>query len=64
VLTEVTPELVEASRRYRFRYGCESCAHHDAVLGECSNGNPNAAHRERGLEAGQTLVFCKLFELG
>ncbi|HEX9622093.1 MAG TPA: hypothetical protein VF989_18230 [Polyangiaceae bacterium] len=64
MITRVTPELVRDARRYAFRYGCESCAHYEIERSECSNGYPNAAHRERSLGERGTVVFCKLFELG
>lgn len=64
MITPVTAELVRQARRYALRYGCESCAHYEPESQVCTGGYPNAAHRERDLDEGGTLLFCKLFELG
>lgn len=59
----VDPELVLEARRYRFRFTCQDCQHVDAGGQVCSHGYPNRPHLDADLRPGQTVEFCKEFEL-
>jgi hypothetical protein len=56
----------EETRRYAFRYRCESCAHIKRSTETCSLGYPNhfLVGRVRAIEPDGNLSFCKYFELG
>lgn len=59
----VTEQMADELERYHLVYTCERCAHFDAPAGRCSFGYPTEDHRERPVVVGETLVFCKQFEL-
>ncbi|HVU05550.1 MAG TPA: hypothetical protein VHE30_27570 [Polyangiaceae bacterium] len=61
--TLVDDVLRAEARRFRLRFGCEHCAHHEVDRGRCAEGFPNDAHRDVHLEATTRVVFCKSFEL-
>jgi hypothetical protein len=64
MITQVDPELVEESRKFRLCFTCDACIHFEADAGECAHGYPTAPHR--GIDPSQVseLAFCKDFELG
>lgn len=49
--------------RCALAFTCERCAQFDPSNGRCSAGYPNEDHREKPIEVGARLVFCKEFEL-
>lgn len=59
---DVDERLLREVEECRLRYTCEHCVHFDELGGDCSQGYPSAEHRQRALEVGRVLVFCKLFE--
>jgi hypothetical protein len=61
--TLVDPSLRREAEAFRFRYGCEHCAHFDAERRGCAEGYPNAGHRDTAIEEADALEFCKSFEL-
>lgn len=61
--TRVDDVLRAEVARYALRFRCESCAHFAEESGDCANGYPNQAHRERALAELDALEFCKEFEL-
>jgi hypothetical protein len=66
--TRADQRLREEAARFRLSFTCEACAHFVEESGQCGNGYPNHAHRDRAarlaLGAGGELTFCKEFELG
>ena len=64
MLTLVDERLDREIRSFDLRFECEECAHFDRASGACSGGFPSAAHRRRARAPGDTLEFCKSFELG
>ncbi len=65
-LEQANERFSEESRRFRFRYRCESCAHISPATEACSLGYPNhfLVGEIRAIEADGNLSFCKYFELG
>ena len=65
-LEEANQRFREETRRYRFRYRCESCAHLVRSLNACSLGYPNdtLVGPVRALQSDGNLTFCKYYELG
>jgi hypothetical protein len=63
MITRVDERLRREAEVFRLRFGCESCAHFEPVAESCANGYPNDAHRRLVLAPGETLTFCKEFEL-
>ncbi len=61
--TPVDATLVEQIERFRLRFRCEHCAYFEPCSKSCSEGFPNYEHREAPIELGETVVFCKRFEL-
>ncbi len=61
--TTVDARLREEARRFRLRFACEDCAHFDAARAACAHGYPPAP-RASVLESGDTMLFCKEFDLG
>ncbi len=59
----VDERMASEMKRFALVYTCERCAQFDPDSGRCSFGYPNEAHRERPVEVGAELVFCKQFEL-
>ena len=60
--------LVDAAFRaqaseYRFRFGCETCAHFDPESRSCANGYPTEPHLDLDIERSREILFCKEFEL-
>jgi hypothetical protein len=62
--TAVDDALREEATRFRLRFTCEYCAYFDGKSRTCSEGYPNAAHRDVQLPRVTSLEFCKSFELG
>lgn len=56
-------QFLEESARFRLQFNCEQCVHFAADRGECAEGYPNQEHAARSLQPGDTVSFCKLFEL-
>lgn len=59
-----------ADERYLFeadecqlRATCEHCVYFEPVSGACSEQYPNDAHRLKPTSPGETVIFCKKFEL-
>jgi hypothetical protein len=63
VISRLDARLRREIGELRLRYTCERCVHLDEATGGCALGYPNEAHRERPLDGGDSLVFCKEFEL-
>ncbi|MGC4091952.1 MAG: hypothetical protein QM756_29525 [Polyangiaceae bacterium] len=63
--TLVDARFQREAHDFALRFNCEHCAHYDDTDASCSNGFPNASHREAELVRGlvQELEFCKQFEL-
>jgi hypothetical protein len=61
--SRVDERLREEARRYRLRFGCESCAHFATESRSCSHGYPTKPHLQVDLARVDTLEFCKAFEL-
>ena len=59
----VDEQLIDQAARFRLRFGCEDCAHHDPQTQRCSAGYPNDEHLGPALASGASLCFCKSFEL-
>ena len=59
----IDDELRNSAREFELRFRCEHCAYFSPTSGTCSNGYPNEEHRARDLIPGETLCFCKEFEL-
>lgn len=59
--TSVDDRLRGEAERYRFRFGCPSCAYFDPTTARCSEGYPTAAHESEALDD-SVVIFCKLFE--
>jgi len=64
MITELNRPLIEALDQYRVRFCCEDCVHFEFDTSGCSLGYVTQPHRLRPLAPGQTIVFCKTFELG
>jgi hypothetical protein len=62
--TIVDLRLLEEAAQFRFRHGCEHCAHYAEEDRACAHGYPNATHRVQALAPGANFEFCKEFELG
>jgi hypothetical protein len=62
--TLVDQRLVEEARAAELRFRCDDCAHFDNAAERCVHGYPVEPHRPPPLAAGDTVVFCKEFELG
>lgn len=60
--SRIDDRLRRETERFCFVFTCERCAHFEPDSGTCVNGYPNVGHR-RGLDAHETLEFCKEFEL-
>jgi len=63
MLSVVDALLKRQASEYRFRFGCETCAHFDAEARSCANGYPTEPHLELDLERASEILFCKEFEL-
>lgn len=61
--TPVDAQLLDEAERYRLRFACADCAHHDPATGRCAEGYPAHAAPAPALASVTTLRFCKLFEL-
>ena len=62
--TPVTLRLLEEIVVHRLRYTCDDCAHFfELPTPRCAHRFPLGERRARVLEAGDTLEFCKEFEL-
>ena len=61
--TRVDAALRDEAARDALCFRCERCAHFVEEAGDCANGYPNQAHRERALVELDELEFCKEFEL-
>ncbi len=59
----VDERLLDEVERFRLRYSCEACVHFEVAGGRCGEGFPNQEHRQRPLQLGAGLYFCKAFEL-
>jgi hypothetical protein len=53
---------LEASQ-YRLCYTCSRCAHFAEATRTCAEGYPNDPHLSDEALLGETLEFCKSFEL-
>ena len=61
--TRVTLQLVDELSRYRLLYTCDDCAHFSAdPRALCTHGYPIGERRDRILEVGDAIEFCKEFE--
>jgi hypothetical protein len=63
MITEVDSRFCSDVVRYDFKYCCEDCVHYEPIGFECSLGFSSDPHRARPLHVGDTVVFCKAFEL-
>jgi len=63
VRTPVDAEFIRQATALRLRFACEDCAFFEPRSRECSEGYPNAGHRDVNLRGGTSLEFCKSFEL-
>jgi hypothetical protein len=63
MITKVDSCLCNDLAAFNLRYCCEDCAHFEAEKHECSLGFGSAQHRARAVKPGDSLVFCKTFEL-
>ncbi len=63
MITDVDARLSRDLVEFRLRYSCEDCAHFELEGGGCSLGYRTVAHRARSVAPGDTIVFCKTFEL-
>lgn len=59
----VDETLLDEIERYGFQFNCEQCVHFDAERERCSGEYPAEPHRQRLLELGRSIAFCKHFEL-
>jgi hypothetical protein len=63
MITRVDAELRDDIECYALKYACEDCSHFDPQSSGCSLGFVPTPHRARTIEPGDTIVFCKTFEL-
>jgi hypothetical protein len=63
MLSIVDAAFRKEASEYRFRFGCEACAHFDPEARRCGNGYPIEPHLETDLERVKEVLFCKEFEL-
>jgi hypothetical protein len=64
VRTPVTLRVLDEIERHRLRYTCDDCAYFLALpRPECSHRFPLGERRGRAIAVGDTIVFCKEFEL-
>ncbi len=59
-------ELERQAREFALRCFCEDCVHFSPTRQACGHGYPTAPHRRSAgdpIEAGDTITFCKEFEL-
>lgn len=61
--TRIDDGLLLQIEAFRLKYNCESCSHFDDQAERCSLGYPEQPHRQRRLQLGQELLFCKEFDL-
>jgi len=55
--------FLEESRALGLRHACEDCVHFVAAAERCAHEYPTEDHRARPLAPGDTVVFCKEWEL-
>lgn len=55
--------FVEQQARYSLRGSCEHCVHFNPESQLCAEGYPNHEHRRLPEKVGESLCFCKMFEL-
>ncbi len=63
MITPVDRQLRDDIEAYGLKYACEDCSHFDPQSSLCSLGFVANPHRARAIEPGDTIVFCKTFEL-
>ena len=63
MITRVDSQLREDIESYALKYSCEDCAHFESASRSCSLGFVPTPHLARAIEPGDTIVFCKTFEL-
>jgi hypothetical protein len=63
MITVIDERLHSDIQVYALKYSCENCIHFEQQRGGCSLGFVPGPHRARAIEPGDTIVFCKTFEL-
>jgi hypothetical protein len=62
--TCVDARFLDEARLADLRFRCDDCAYFDGAQVRCTHGYPIAPHRPPTMNVGDTVVFCKEFELG
>ena len=63
MITEVDPRFRRDIEKFTLKFFCEDCAHFETSRCSCSLGFDSSPHRARTIESGDTVIFCKAFEL-
>ncbi len=63
MITRVDPQLRADIESFELRYACEDCTHFEPQGAGCSLGYLTTPHRARAITPGDSIVFCKTFEL-
>jgi hypothetical protein len=59
----VDPALVLEARTFSLRFACDDCAHFDPDGGRCMHGYTERPGAKDLQQPGDTVTFCKEFEL-
>lgn len=59
----VDQRFVDEAKRFSLRGSCEACVYLAPESQTCSEGYPNHEHLALPREVGQSVCFCKKFEL-
>ncbi len=59
----VDQRFLDEARRFELRATCEACVYFAPESSHCSEGFPNEEHVDAPDAVGQTVCFCKRFEL-
>jgi hypothetical protein len=63
MITLVDSQLMSDIEGFSLKYACEDCTHFEPRCSDCSLGYVSMHHRARAIAPGDTIVFCKTFEL-
>jgi len=63
MITRVDSQLRQDIQNFALKYACEDCAHFETHARSCSLGFDPTVHLAHAISPGDTIVFCKTFEL-
>jgi hypothetical protein len=60
---EADRRFLDEARRFQLQATCDRCVYFETQTASCSEGYPNHEHLALGAAPGDTICFCKRFEL-